>query len=261
MGGVIIKRPKSRKIEMQYILKRKKRTDSSVVFVHGFTDSILNRSHKEKWKKGLNRVFKTADLLYFDWDADSKMDILFRVLQNGLVGLPLCPGGLFTQSARILFDSLFEIKKAYEAAIREAESAGQGLRKEIEDRIRPNYGHVTLVGHSLGAKVVQNALEGMKPGMINSVCLCGAATPQEDWKKSIRAIEDRIFNFYSKQDRILTLAHLLSTPKNPVGWKGFNGANNKIIDLEVECRHANYYQELRASSLPHKERGRNNFPK
>ncbi len=235
--------------DIKYILKRRKKTRASVVFVHGFTDSIRNKTHKDKWKKGLNRVFQTADLLYFNWDADSKIDILFRILQKGLTALPLCPGGLFTQSARILFDSFLEVRHAYETAVKEAETAGQSLREDIENSIKKNYKHITLVGHSLGARVVQNALAGMKPNMINSVYICGAATPEKDWDKSIKAVSERMFNLYSKQDRILALAHLLSIPKNPVGWKGFSRLNGKIIDVEVECRHANYHQKLRERPL------------
>lgn len=234
---------------MKYILKRKKKTRTSVIFVHGFTDSIHNKSHKDKWKKSLNRAFKTADLLYFSWDADSKTDILFRILQKGLSGLPLCPGGLFTKSAKILFDSFLEIKHAYKTAIKEAESAGKILRKDIENFIAKDYEYITLVGHSLGAKVVQNALAGMKPNMINSVYLCGAATPEEDWRKSVKAVKDRIFNFHSRHDHILTIAHLLSIPKNPVGLKGFSSLNEKIVEVDVECRHANYHQKLRARPL------------
>lgn len=235
--------------DIKYILKRRKKTDASVVFVHGFTDSIQNKTHKDKWKQSLNQAFKTDDLLYFNWDADSKIDILFRILQKGLTTLPLCPGNLFTQSARILFDSFLELKHAYETSIKEAESAGQNLKQHIENSIKKDYKHITLVGHSLGARVVQNALAGMKPNTINSVYLCGAATPEKDWNKSIKAVKSKIFNFYSKQDRILTLAHLLSIPKNPVGWKGFSRLNRKIVDVEVECRHANYHQKLRAGQL------------
>jgi hypothetical protein len=233
---------------MKCILKRKKKTDTSVVFVHGFTDSIHNKTHKDKWKKSLNRVFKTADLFYFNWDADSKIDILFRILQKGLATLPLCPGSLFTQSARILFDSLLELKYAYETAVKEAESAGRSLRQGIGN-IKNDYTYIAVVGHSLGAKVVQKALAGIRPNIVNAVYLCGAATPETGWDKSMKAVEGRIFNLYSKQDRILTLAHLLSIPKNPVGWKGFSACNGKIIDIAVACRHANYHQELHVRPL------------
>jgi hypothetical protein len=235
--------------DIKYILKRRKRTNASVVFVHGFTDSIQNKTHKDRWKKGLNRAFKTADLLYFNWDADSKIDILFRILQKGLATLPLFSGSLFTQSAKIFFGSFLEVKHAYETAIKEAEAAGQSLRKDIENSITKGYKSITVVGHSLGAKVVQSALAGIKPNMIDSVYLCGAATSEKDWGKSIKAVEKKIFNLYSKQDRVLTLAHFLSIPKNPVGWKGFSRLNGKIIDVEVECRHANYHQKLRARQL------------
>lgn len=231
---------------MKCILKRRKKTNASVVFVHGFTDSIQNKTHKDKWKQSLNRVFKTADLFYFNWDADSKIDILFRILQKGIAALPLCQGSLFTQSARILFDSLRELKYAYETAIKEAEAAGQSLGEDIENAIKRDYTYITVVGHSLGAKVVQNALAGIKPNIINSVYLCGAATSEKDWDKSIKAVKKRVFNLYSKQDRILTLAHLLSIPKNPVGWQGFSSRNEKVVDIAVECRHANYHQQLHA---------------
>lgn len=240
--GRIVKKSLS---DMQCILRRRKKTNASVIFVHGFTDSIHNKTHKDKWKKSLNRVFKTADLFYFNWDANSKIDILFRILQKGLAALPLCSGSLFTQSARILFSSLLELKYAYKTAIKEAEAAGRSLGEDIKN-IKNDYTYITVVGHSLGAKVVQKALAGIGPNMIHAVYLCGAATPEKGWDKSMQAVGERIFNLYSKQDRILTLAHILSIPKNPVGWKGFNTPDGKIVDVKVACRHANYHQELRA---------------
>lgn len=90
---------------------------------------------------------------------------------------------------------------------RRAEQVGRDLPSlisEIADG-RP----VNLIGHSLGARVVHQALRGAGAADLtidDVVLLAGAADlDAPDWERCLRGIHGRLYNVYSHRDRILRM--------------------------------------------------------
>jgi len=77
----------------------------------------------------------------------------------------------------------------------------------------------TLVGHSLGARVIYYALEALSTKdtlFVDNVILLGGAIGRKDkegWERAANAVSGKIYNCFSKQDKILRL--LQNPPKSP----------------------------------------------
>ena len=100
------------------------------------------------------------------------------------------------------------IENPWSVASYRAQKAGEVLADALINKVqgeRP----VTLVGYSLGAKVIYTCLHRLAErkafGLIESVVLMGSPTPSDsaDWRMLRSVVSGRVVNVYSTQDYIL----------------------------------------------------------
>lgn len=98
----------------------------------------------------------------------------------------------------------------------------------------------TLVGHSLGCRVIYYALQALSSkdkNKIVDVILLGGAVGKDDptgWKMATKAINGNIYNCYSKHDGILSKLYRIANANlsYPIGISPIPGRNAKIKNID-----------------------------
>jgi hypothetical protein len=113
---------------------------------------------------------------------------------------------------------------------------GAVLADAISRSKETNY---TLVGHSLGCRVIYYALQALSTKdriKINDVILLGGAVGKNDpegWRRATRAINGTIYNCYSTNDGVLSKMYRIANANlsHPIGISAIPGRNAKIKNI------------------------------
>ena len=140
------------------------------------------------------------------------------------------------------------IENPWSVASYRAQKAGEVLADALINKAqgeRP----VTLVGYSLGAKVIYTCLQRLAArkafGLVESVVLIGAPTPSDaaDWRIICAVVSGRVVNAYSTQDYIL--GYLYRSSSIQYGVAGLQPIENvkgiENVDVtEIVTGHTSY---------------------
>lgn len=99
---------------------------------------------------------------------------------------------------------------------------------------------ITLVGHSLGCRVIYYALQSLSVSSvvkIDDVILLGGAVGKEDsvgWKQAAKAINGNIYNCFSTKDQLLSKLYRIANANlsHPIGILPIPGRILKIKNLD-----------------------------
>ncbi len=160
------------------------------------------------WVRAIRRAGWRGAIYQLRWESGRAREILRNIglsllLRMGLkfaarrVFLPLPPFGIF---------ELNEIRRHWRAARDRASTADTAAMSELLNH-ESEAGHWTLVGHSLGARVVFNMLKRSEletNSVDNAVLLGGTMSCSDaDWAAAARGVRGSIVNVYHPGDRIL----------------------------------------------------------
>ncbi|MBT4028990.1 MAG: DUF726 domain-containing protein [Planctomycetes bacterium] len=101
----------------------------------------------------------------------------------------------------------------------------------------------TLVGHSLGCRVIYYALQALSSkdkSKINDVIFLGGAVGKDDpagWEIATKAINGNIYNCYSKHDGVLSKLYRIANANlsHPIGISPIPGRNSKIKNIDCSA--------------------------
>jgi hypothetical protein len=101
----------------------------------------------------------------------------------------------------------------------------------------------TLVGHSLGCRVIYYALQALSSRdeiKVDDVILLGGAVGKDDlvgWKTATKTIKGKIYNCYSKHDAILSKLYRIANANltHPIGISPIPGKNTKIKNINCNA--------------------------
>ena len=200
---------------------------------------VLNRSGIEpfalRWE--LDALLRlgtslTDVLKSYAWEG-AKFEIVRRTLL-GALSAGLWPIGLLKIAS--VLDNPFSV------AVARSDKAGKVLAHALISKVqgeRP----VTLVGYSLGARVIYSCLlelaEQNAFGLVESVVLMGAPTPSDSsaWRRIRAVVSARVVNVYSTEDFILGFLYRTSKAQLGVAGlqevKGVFGIQNVDMSLLV----------------------------
>lgn len=145
-------------------------------------------------------------------------------------------------------------------ATRRAKAAGETFASWL-DANRDAYDSVTIVGHSLGARVALWTLAALEETTVDSVALLGAAVAPDAVCREFREpIESRVtgtvYNYYSSNDYAVCYLYQLSERAPGLGCRGSNcgeetaGSDrlpDNYVDVDVTDAvpaHRDYYQPI-----------------
>ncbi len=109
--------------------------------------------------------------------------------------------------------------------------------EHVESLIRENVNEqkISLVGHSLGARVAYYAVLNSKIKLENVVLLGGAIRrdSSREWGDVADRLDGKLVNVYNESDIVLTaLTKSINLRQNPCGRKPIKQAHPKIINVE-----------------------------
>lgn len=119
---------------------------------------------------------------------------------------------------------------------------------------RSNGQEFVLIGHSLGARVMVTAAQslGTRGGApkITAMHLLGAAVGAEgDWRTLIDAVDDRVYNYWSRNDFVLKYLYRTAQVGNrAAGQTGIRSRHRNISNRDVSAKvktHADYFGGVR----------------
>jgi len=186
----------------------------AIVIVTGFlTENATKPYHHRPWIKILRKAGWDGSVYYFWWDSSNKSNSN-SVLWQG-------PG----------YFNYWEKHK------RRAKYSGRYyLEKLISKNL--NEDSVSLIGHSLGARVLFFGLRDwssssrLKP---ESVFLLGGAVPKNrKWFQVAKKLKGRLFNIYNDEDKVLKIEYRISSfGLDPCGLRPITQKHPRIVNINV----------------------------
>lgn len=208
-GGVIANRYHSDDPSFSVTLLADEESTSRTIFINGFLQQ--EETQFADWRSGQSEVAPGTRCYGVTWSSKTLKDVaaVFGLsgdaLARGFVGLRL--GRLSNLPYLSSFANL--AANPWHVAMSRAGQTGVLLAEILARDQGPP---VTLVGHSLGCRVIYYALEalGKKASKrVADVILLGGAVGNDsaDWRLASQAVVGTIFNCYSKNDTVLALLY------------------------------------------------------
>lgn len=189
----------------------------ALVFFSGFHTRDYGQERLKDWCRAFRRAGWRGSIYWFWWDSCSSHERLNMMW------------------------STLEWNRANSNARRAGEEHAVPILHSLP------HGRLTLVGHSLGAKVVYFALLGMEPSELrigNVVLLAAAVHGGKDrrWVEAASRVRGRLVNVHNAQDECLGLRFALGeairlSPGTPCGRDGIDAvhaeAASNIINVDA----------------------------
>jgi pimeloyl-ACP methyl ester carboxylesterase len=200
----------------------------AVIVINGFLSK--GDLDTRDWEQAIGRKFGRATWYHLDWEAYQDPlkqlgDILTLEAWRKKSGKSEPPAAL-----------------AWHSAMNAAEQAGELLARAI--LCTPGW-RFTLVGHSLGARVIHYALKALAKHpdkrVSNAYLLGGAvggsAKDNACWEAAVSAVSGRIFNCYSSEDLTLQGAYQTANVmySRPAGYAGIHLEHPRIVDFNCSA--------------------------
>ena len=197
--------------DYDFHLRRAPLEDSGhrVVCASGFLTE--NDKDGDDWCDGLEDRFGDSALWYLSWESKNLIKLGEIALRGSRLAatstaLRLAGQSILRGSSAVM--ALELINNPWHSAMLNAQKSGVLLAEAIS---RTEGRTFTLIGHSLGARVVFFALQALatkhtvKPLVDKAILMGGAVgrTDAEAWKRAAAAVSGNIYNCYSNQDLVL----------------------------------------------------------
>ena len=208
-----------------------KNTNIIHIFLNGFTNDTENDNYKD-WIKESVDIIDEDDILYgYDWASGKELSKHIKKIGKILVGSKL--------SVPIILGKIGILAYKFRAEWKQARNNSEKYSKEladfIEDKLNDNPNiTINLYGHSLGANLVHHTLRYLykKELKVNDVFLFGGASEvNKDAWTEVLCSANNVYNYYSKNDQILTYLYQSMELTTPIGLHiiKYNQKNNLTL--------------------------------
>ncbi|MEZ9590963.1 DUF726 domain-containing protein [Vibrio breoganii] len=221
----------------------------NVIVINGFLSE--GGSDTQDWLSAINdSKYSLSAVYHLNWDAGQffnfneglveKLSMLAlneTAKKNIINSLTAVVAGVLTPASLSIYGTLISsVLTTWYDALHKTEKAGQALSYAIQC-CDDDKGYVVM-GHSLGARVIFYLLQDLsevKKRLINKVFLLGGAIDSEysidSWEGVESAVQESIYNVYSKHDKTLKLLYQLTTVgmSNPIGITPISSKKKSLI--------------------------------
>ncbi|HCK1602981.1 TPA: DUF726 domain-containing protein [Escherichia coli] len=203
----------------------------------------------------LNRIEAGCDLdvRYFQWESANLLSILSSNIANkwGLYTLlPLRTPPLLS-SISIPFKARQAWYNATKASVNNRDKLAQ-IINEIYDKEKRN---VIIMGHSLGTRLINNALPYIKNDNTLLTISMAGATPITSYTENIMKMtygsKMGHLNIYSEHDKVLNTIYPLVESVTPIGVREVRFRPARVINWKWDIGHTEYITSKRIDSLIH----------
>lgn len=210
-------------------------------------DGFLSDDDKldNEWQDAINCYYPNNEWYHLKWKSKSEKELISNFTAHiGIrklfttIALPISlsaiPTGLATISIGAVIYPISFFYNPWYKALRNSKLAGNDLADIL---IKNKDQKFILMGHSLGGNVIYNCLKTLSNKnltIINEVHILGGAVSNsnENWSSVKKTVKHNIFNYFSKNDKILQFAYSISTnDRFPVGRNKID--IKEVINLDV----------------------------
>ena len=116
------------------------------------------------------------------------------------------------------------------------------LSRDI-DILSKKYKKVRVVSHSLGCKLLLNAVNNLPPeSRPDYIHMCAPSFSEDEFKDSLDDVaKKRTFIYYTDSDIVLSVILKMIRSKNPVGAFGLEGQYKNVKTIDVTKYFSNYF--------------------
>lgn len=209
----------------------KSKNELDLLILHILSAKPRGRVYLFYWKSG-------------DWKVSGWLTALksaHRVYKIAKAVTPIgVAGGLLDAIALNAGLAIFNFKRMETRS----EDIGKNIKRHISHIPFAKELPINLIGHSLGARLIQTALatnDFSEYNIKDCVMLGSAADSDTDWSSCIMEIKGKIFNAYSKKDNILKITPDIRTR---AGTKAITG-HKRVSNLHFQgYGHVDYWPRL-----------------
>lgn len=213
------------------LIKLKGGKNPAVVCIDGFM-SEEDLSVSNIWTDNLSKHFSLNAVYYAKWKSKSATSLAKSIWKKSNFQDDFLQIALNTLNLTLL-DTISYWNEANKKAHKVGVSLAKKLTKKEQTYI--------LIGHSLGAKVIYSCMKQLSTHNkthIQSIHLLGGAIDKsKDWQKISKAVTDKIYNYYKKDDKVLKYLYKIAQLKQmsleePIGINEIHGSR-KIRNVNV----------------------------
>lgn len=245
-GGVIANRYHSDDSSFKISALNSAQSDNRSVFINGFTEQSNETFHEWTYSQ---LSFDANQRLYgVNWSSKTRLELGKSFAQGAgskaaIAALKqIARTGGKTAAKRLnpllVMDTIGDlISNPWHTTMIRASQAGVQLAEAVS---RTNGKAYTLVGHSLGCRVIYYALEALgskSEKYIANVILLGGAVGRDDeegWHRACSSVNGTVFNCFSAHDMILERLYRTANARlsDPIGVRPITGNNPKVVNID-----------------------------
>lgn len=222
-----------------------------VILINGFLKS--QDELFQDWLTAYQEIPNHYELYGLIWSSQSPEDFIKHFI-------PSSPSSFL--SRKLLLAKLVHtmVTNPWHVSMKKAQDTGELLGNILHHTDGPTY---TLVGHSLGCRVIYYALDFLRffpEKRVHNIILLGGAmgNQAQDWEAVTQSITGKIYNCYSRHDEMLHKGYNIATLKMsaPIGYYPIASEHEKIINLDFsdiinshhdwKAQYSKVYQRLKA---------------
>lgn len=211
----------------------KRSTTSEIVIVTGFYSGPWKVDAFDIWLKDISRIDRRSSISVFVWDTKEFTSFLCKTIKLNTLTLMRNPKQLLLNLGYTI-DKLINIWKD---AKFNASLYADVLVKDIDNLLLKSKTkkNVTLISHSLGARLIYNSLGIMEKNMVKKIyTLGGAANKKGSWTRYLSKM-DLLINCYSTNDSILRFLYKIAElGEEPIGLTRIGKTDTKKR-IEIDC--------------------------
>jgi pimeloyl-ACP methyl ester carboxylesterase len=234
---------------------------TTVIFANGFLSE--GTTGWGEWERIIGERYPDATVYRLTWGAKELRSLTSLVAPTAVPLTVKSAAALAAQAAKnpgrllgpmgAVFTGAGLAKNPWHVARTRASMTGAVLADAI---VRADLHAVVLVGFSLGARVMTAAAESLatrneEAPRIQSMHLLGAAVgTRRDWRSIEPAVEGRIHNYYSTNDKILSAVYRVAEAgTKAIGCEGIPTTSRKVKNVDVSKVVNRHQDHLKAVSL------------
>jgi len=240
------------KLECELIRVREG-SGETFVCINGFL--CQNMLDEKYWITPIVNKNKDPDIYILKWESKKLEDIGNYFMKIGMKQLVKKIIARSIGGGWILFIDLFNdfIKFPWFQALAASKFVVEKFSKELLISGK-NLENITLLGHSLGARIVHGTLNKLHDmnARVKEAYLFGAAISGADeddsWKKAYGGVKREIYNYHSQNDYVLKFLYSLGTADVLSSAAGVDGARSRNINnrnvSDIIKSHTEYKENL-----------------
>lgn len=237
------------------VVRQAKGSDSVVIVVKGFLSNTQKQADFSEFSFVLDE-YPNSDVIGYDWDSGSVNEV---VLSTGVscALTYLCNKKFFPEKktsvgrslAFLVVPVIGHLYRVWIKAKKCAEASSEDLHYSIETT-QGNYSKVIIIAHSLGCRLLLNALKKPLGKRVEKVVLvAGALEEKNDNLQHLIESAANVDNRFSKSDSVLRWLYRLAEFKWSANPIGITKVANKHIN-SVDCSGFNCGHGLTSHIVP-----------